>query len=178
MKPVSQSLSVMALALIAGAAATPAHADVMFESSYPHQISIEARAVTATHPLNRPAMVAEKPHIDVVINFSTNVDKLSPSSRAQIKKVAAILKSDEYKGKRVNVNGYTDSVGKPAANQRLSYRRARHVVRALVAEGVPAGMLSAQGYGEENPIATNSTPEGRAMNRRVTFSVVCPMMDK
>ena len=84
------------------------------------------------------------------------------------------LKSPAFAGKKVVVAGYTDNVGKTARNQRLSYHRALRVMHALIANGVPASMLSAQGYGKENPMASNATPQGRAANRRVGFIVVNP----
>ncbi|MBS0396992.1 MAG: OmpA family protein, partial [Proteobacteria bacterium] len=70
---------------------------------------------------------------------------------------------------KVEVRGYTDSVGKAAYNQKLSERRAIAVKDYLVAHGVNADLLTAQGFGEENPIASNDTAAGRAENRRVTL---------
>ena len=67
----------------------------------------------------------------------------------------------------VAVDGHTDSVGTDAYNQGLSERRANAVKSHLVDRGVPASRLTATGYGERNPIASNDTAEGRALNRRV-----------
>lgn len=67
----------------------------------------------------------------------------------------------------VRVDGYTDSVGTDKYNQSLSERRANAVMSHLVDRGVSASRLTATGYGESNPIASNDTAEGRALNRRV-----------
>jgi outer membrane protein OmpA-like peptidoglycan-associated protein len=172
MKPASQFLLVFALAIVACAGISPVRAA---SCDYPRQFSTEARMIKAVHPLNTAASLAEETtQIDVVINFPTNSDKLTPVAKKQVRQVAAMLKSSAFQGKHVMVDGYTDSVGKTARNQRLSYHRALRVMHALIAEGVPAGMLSAQGFGKENPIASNTTPDGRAMNRRVSFTVVYP----
>ena len=72
------------------------------------------------------------------------------------------------------VHGYTDSKGKPAHNLVLSQHRAESVVRYLVAHGVPASSLTAKGFGEDNPVASNDTASGRAENRRVTIQFTEP----
>ncbi|MER2520772.1 MAG: OmpA family protein [Bdellovibrionales bacterium] len=179
MKKTTVLLPALAIAVMASAA-VPAQAEVVRE--YPKQFCIEARCVTATHSLKAP--VVEEPQvkapimIETVVTFQTNSEKLTPESKKQIKKLAVMLRSPAFQGKHVTVNGYTDNVGKPEANQRLSSHRALRVMQALIAHKVPASMLSAQGYGEADPVASNTTPEGRARNRRVTFSVVCPMEKK
>lgn len=71
----------------------------------------------------------------------------------------------------VEVAGHTDNAGEPRANEWLSLRRARSVVDWLVRNGVPAWRLTAAGYGSREPIATNTTPAGRAKNRRIEFRV-------
>jgi len=67
----------------------------------------------------------------------------------------------------LNVSGYTDSQGGEAVNQRLSERRAKKVRESLIKAGVAGDRITFQGYGETNPVADNSTKEGREMNRRV-----------
>ncbi len=71
----------------------------------------------------------------------------------------------------VEVEGHTDSMGDPNANQRLSERRANSVRSYLVGTGVPATSLAAMGYGETRPIAPNDTPTNMARNRRIEFNV-------
>ncbi len=71
----------------------------------------------------------------------------------------------------VLVAGHTDSIGGNTYNLRLSDKRAASVQEYLVSQGVPAQSISSQGFGEENPIATNDTDEGRAQNRRVEMQI-------
>ena len=73
---------------------------------------------------------------------------------------------------KLKIGGYTDNVGDPAANQLLSEQRAANVRDALVRLGVAQDRLAAEGYGEQFPVGDNATPEGRAMNRRISMRVV------
>ncbi|MCI5143046.1 MAG: OmpA family protein, partial [Candidatus Electrothrix sp. ATG1] len=68
---------------------------------------------------------------------------------------------------RFEVAGYTDSMGGPKRNQQISEQRAKAVRNFLIQQGIAKNLLVSKGYGQENPIADNNTPEGRAMNRRV-----------
>ena len=70
---------------------------------------------------------------------------------------------------RLEIRGYTDSVGSAASNLNLSQRRAETVRDYIVERGIDIGRLRAIGYGEANPIASNLTKEGRAKNRRIEF---------
>ena len=101
--------------------------------------------------------------------FETGSATLKPESRAQLRDVAEILKA--YPSASVKIGGYTDNTGDPAANLELSRARATSVVNELVAQGVPAERLSAEGYGETNPVASNDTDAGRAQNRRIALRV-------
>jgi OOP family OmpA-OmpF porin len=71
----------------------------------------------------------------------------------------------------MTVAGFTDNVGAPDVNLQLSQRRADSVRAFLVGKGIAADRLTAKGNGEEDPVADNSTVEGRAENRRVSVSV-------
>lgn len=73
---------------------------------------------------------------------------------------------------RVEIAGYTDNVGNPALNRALSLRRAQTVKNWLVRRGIDPSRLIVAGYGSADPVDTNSTPEGRANNRRVEFHVL------
>ena len=169
--------SVLSLVLVAGAI-TPAHAfDI--EYTYPTQVTTEARTAGAGTNINHGGWSAaeERPAAKIISNvvlFANGTDKLNAAAKAEVKKVAALLKSPAFCCKHtVMINGYTDNVGKAENNQRLSYHRALSVMHALVAEGIPAASLSAQGFGATSPVADNATAEGRAANRRVSFTVVC-----
>ena len=73
---------------------------------------------------------------------------------------------------KVEIDGHTDSVGSEAYNMRLSQARARAVVEYLVKHGINRDRLVAKGFGEGKPVAPNTTPEGRAKNRRVEFRIL------
>ena len=106
------------------------------------------------------------------MTFETNSAKLRPESASILDGVATRI--ERCHCSHVDIRGYTDSVGKPEYNQKLSERRAIAVKDYLEAHGVAAGILSAQGLGEENPIALNDTKEGRSANRRVTVRFTAP----
>lgn len=76
-----------------------------------------------------------------------------------------------HPGFDVFVDGHADSTGEPDDNRVLSQRRAEAVVTYLVGAGVPADQLTARGYGDIRPRAVNDTDEGRALNRRVEFTL-------
>jgi outer membrane protein OmpA-like peptidoglycan-associated protein len=76
--------------------------------------------------------------------------------------------------RRIRVEGYTDDNGEERYNTDLSYRRARAVVEYLASRGVARGRLDYVGYGVRNPVAPNDSPEGRALNRRVEFTILQP----
>ncbi len=73
---------------------------------------------------------------------------------------------------RTEVEGHTDSVGTDVYNQALSQRRAESVMSYLISHGISSSRLEAKGLGESNPIADNSTEDGRALNRRVELKPV------
>ncbi|HHL45140.1 MAG TPA: hypothetical protein ENJ24_01065 [Gammaproteobacteria bacterium] len=99
------------------------------------------------------------------VNFVSGSDKLLPESLAILDEVAASLL--KHPNMVVEVAGYTDSTGSRAFNERLSYRRAKSVRSYLITKGVSPDNLIAKGYGPANPVASNSTAQGRAENRRV-----------
>jgi outer membrane protein OmpA-like peptidoglycan-associated protein len=101
--------------------------------------------------------------------FDTGKYTLKPETQVALAKVATILTL--YPGLKVQVEGYTDSVGSDAYNQTLSENRANAVQTFLVTNGVPTGNVTAAGYGKANPVADNTTAAGRAQNRRVNLVV-------
>jgi outer membrane protein OmpA-like peptidoglycan-associated protein len=101
--------------------------------------------------------------------FNTGQYSLKPATQISLAKVAGILLA--YPGLQVQVEGFTDSVGSDAFNQTLSDKRAETVKNFLVAQGVPPNNISSQGFGKNNPVADNSTADGRSQNRRVNMVV-------
>jgi OOP family OmpA-OmpF porin len=104
------------------------------------------------------------------VTFAFNSARLTSSSRSVLDQAAAGLKSHPLL--KVEIQGYTDSVGTVAYNLKLSQRRAESVRHFLVADGVAPGQLRARGYGPADPIASNRTAAGRALNRRVVMKVL------
>jgi OOP family OmpA-OmpF porin len=103
--------------------------------------------------------------IALYINFDTGKATIRPESRPIVEQIAALLKQNA--GLRLTVEGHTDNVGTPASNKLLSEQRAKAVMDAVVATGVPAARLAAVGWGQDRPVADNRSEEGRAKNRRV-----------
>ena len=101
--------------------------------------------------------------------FNTDSVTLRPESQEQLGNIAAILKA--YPNVHIKIGGYTDNTGDPQSNLNLSQERANGVKAELVALGISPDRLEAQGYGEQFPVADNSTAEGRAKNRRVSMRV-------
>jgi outer membrane protein OmpA-like peptidoglycan-associated protein len=101
--------------------------------------------------------------------FNTDSVTLRPESQEQLGNIAAILKA--YPNVHIKIGGYTDNTGDPQSNLNLSQERANGVRAELVALGISPDRLEAQGYGEQFPVADNSTAEGRAKNRRVSMRV-------
>jgi outer membrane protein OmpA-like peptidoglycan-associated protein len=99
------------------------------------------------------------------VTFTFGSTELTPNATIVLDGVADELK--KYENVNAEVQGHTDSHGPEGANLALSAERAQSVLDYLVQRGVPADRLTSKGYGETMPIAENSTPEGRAQNRRV-----------
>jgi outer membrane protein OmpA-like peptidoglycan-associated protein len=111
----------------------------------------------------------EKIVISETIYFASAKANILPVSFAILDDVAKLLL--ENPDIKVRIEGHTDNVGRDDLNLRLSQARADSVMKYLIKKGVTPERLEAKGYGETMPIADNSTPEGRAKNRRVEFVI-------
>jgi outer membrane protein OmpA-like peptidoglycan-associated protein len=103
------------------------------------------------------------------ITFETDSANLRPASKEQLSNISAILKA--YPQVHAKIGGYTDTTGDASANLRLSQARAQAVRSELQKMGVDGGRLESEGYGDQHPVASNATPEGRTQNRRVAICV-------
>ncbi len=101
--------------------------------------------------------------------FDTGKSNLRPAARERLAKVAGILLA--YPDIRVEVDGYTDSTGSLEFNQKLSQARATAVESYLTQEGVAGTSITTQGFGPDDPIASNANAAGRQQNRRVEMVV-------
>lgn len=101
------------------------------------------------------------------IRFDVNQATIRPESTGVINEIVGLLKN--HPEIRFSVEGHTDGDGGAALNQRLSEARAKAVMDRMVAMGISPGRLRFLGHGQGQPVAPNTTPEGKAQNRRVEF---------
>ena len=104
------------------------------------------------------------------ITYSTNSSEINSGFYEVLNSVAIVLK--EFDQTIVVVAGHTDSRGSDAYNQELSQKRAVSVSNYLRSQGVMSDRLESVGFGEKQPVATNETPEGRELNRRVEITLL------
>jgi len=101
------------------------------------------------------------------VTFESGKSVLTPSSTDTLDRVYLVL--SENPEVTVEIQGYTDNTGSKATNTKLSQARADAVRTWLINKGIAADRLTAKGFGPENPIAPNTTKEGKAQNRRIEF---------
>ena len=128
------------------------------------RLSEQLNAILETRDTARGLIVSMS---DVL--FDTGKYSLKPGAREKLAKVAGILLA--YPGLAIEVGGYTDNVGGDEMNQKLSENRAGSVRDYLVQEGVAANSVSAKGFGNSEPVASNDNSTGRQQNRRVELLV-------
>lgn len=104
---------------------------------------------------------------DVLFDF--NKYTLKPEARERLAKISGILLA--YPGLKLQVEGFTDSIGSDEYNQQLSDKRAESVRAYLISQGVQPDNVTSQGFGKADPVADNSTAQGRQLNRRVDMVV-------
>lgn len=124
-----------------------------------------ASAQPAAAAVAAPAVDCTKLRDGVSVRFATGSAALSSAARATLDTLLGCLNDGRFE-----IAGHTDSVGDAAFNQWLSEERANAVLTYLKSKGVDAARLVAVGYGQTKPVADNATAEGRAKNRRITFS--------
>jgi outer membrane protein OmpA-like peptidoglycan-associated protein len=103
------------------------------------------------------------------IFFEFGKSTLKTESYIQLDNVVLLLQSTP--GLRIEISGHTDNVGSAKANQKLSEDRSKAVVNYLVSRGIELSRLEYKGYGFSQPVASNSTADGRSQNRRVEFKI-------
>lgn len=103
------------------------------------------------------------------IQFASNSFQLEPVSMIELNKLIQLM--NDNPSIKIQINGYTDNVGTDADNIKLSESRSKAVVDFLISKGIDAKRMTWKGFGEAQPIADNSTEEGRALNRRTEFII-------
>lgn len=104
------------------------------------------------------------------VTFASRSTELTAGARERLRRLVATI--SRHPGVRFELVGHTDDQGDAAANRAISLRRAEVVRDAMVALGVDAGRIQVRGAGEDEPIASNATPQGRATNRRIELAIL------
>jgi outer membrane protein OmpA-like peptidoglycan-associated protein len=104
--------------------------------------------------------------------FDSGRASLKPGAEKALENLAQLMKREP--GGEITIEGFTDSTGSEDTNRRLSEQRAQAVKQALVARGIEAYRIDARGYGPAFPVASNDTPTGRQLNRRVEVVIAPP----
>ncbi len=134
--------------------------DAMRESDPAEQSQLEALAFTSdleNLPIGN-------------VSFDAGSSNLTSASAPVLDRLANLLTS--YPSMRIRIAGHTDNTGRSSVNLRISRERAERVFDYLTRNGIEPGRLVAQGYGDSQPIADNSTDAGRAANRRIGISYI------
>lgn len=100
--------------------------------------------------------------------FAFDSAKLNSQAQESLDNLAGFLHAND----RVRIEGYTDNTGSQIYNQRLSERRAQSVADAMTQRGIERTRMTVTGYGEADPVASNSTASGRQENRHVEFVIL------
>jgi OOP family OmpA-OmpF porin len=134
----------------------------------------KAEPVAMPAPAATPAIERVTLTSDALFDF----DKadLRPEGKSKLDAVAAKIKGDNINVDQITVTGHASAIGEEAYNQALSERRAAAVKAYLIENGIDSSRIVTLGMGERQPAASNSTPEGRAQNRRVEVDVKAHMM--
>jgi len=121
-------------------------------------------------PLTAPAQVYKKKIVLRGSNFAFDSANLSPAAQDLLREDVAELIEDT--ALKIRIEGYTDSIGSEAYNLSLSEKRANSVKGYLVGEGIAADRILTIGFGEQYPVTSNETEEGRAKNRRAEIKII------
>ena len=118
---------------------------------------------------NRKSWRRYKNHFRLGILFATNSSTLQTEAKTNVSKLATIL--NKYPDTNILITGHTDSDGTEEYNQTLSEKRAKSVSDYTIAKGVNSSRFSIIGLGENEPVASNETVDGKHLNRRVEIAI-------
>lgn len=119
--------------------------------------------------VTRPAEDQIEVSVKNDILFDFNSYAMRPDARRTINEMAEVFQ--KYQDTTITVEGHADAVGSDDYNQTLSEQRADSVADYIISQGVGRSRVISRGYGETQPVATNDTPEGRQLNRRVEIQI-------
>lgn len=140
------------------------------QRAYERIEGLEAERTSVQFPGQDEPQAALQLRMSSEVLFAKDSAALTSGGREKVAQVADVMR--QYPNSEVLIRGYASSEGEESYNLRLSERRAESVRMELIANGVSSARLTAQGFGEANPIGSNETESGRAMNRRVEITVV------
>jgi peptidoglycan-associated lipoprotein len=142
-----------------------------------HVTAVEGKAGEALDRANAAHKLAEGKFLyqvvlsDDSVKFPTDQHALSTEAETRLAELATRLKGED-KNVYLEIQGFTDTVGKPDYNEKLGQDRAEAVRRYLSKQGIALNRMATISYGEDDPVAPNNTREGRAQNRRVAIVVL------
>lgn len=147
----------------AGASASPsASASASAAAVKPGSAAAKSKAKDITGEIRKQLGTAG-------VGFDTGSSTLNSQGKSVLNHVASLL--NQAPNLKVKIAGYTDNTGSASGNKSLSAARAKATEKYLAAHGVSASRMTAAGYGEADPVASNATASGRAKNRRIVFTV-------
>jgi outer membrane protein OmpA-like peptidoglycan-associated protein/outer membrane protein W len=103
----------------------------------------------------------------LTLNIEYETGSFEPDARAKTSLDEVVITMQSYPNLKIAINGYTDALGSASGNLKLSKKRAEAVREYLISKGVSADRITTKGFGEDNPVSDNGTPEGRQRNRRI-----------
>lgn len=144
----------------------------------PHKkASDHTTRLTHSNPVGRIVRFLQQPDVEAPqtfilrgLEFQSGSSELTSGSLGTVQTLAAVIKA--YRTLQVRLDGHTDNVGDPDKNKQLSTQRAESVMNALTEAGADPKKLSARGFGEERPIAENTSKKGQRANRRVEVIIL------
>ena len=139
---------------------------------YSDNYSLKDKSPDSTYQKNIPLQPIEVNAAVVLKNifFDYNKFDLKPESQVELDKVVQLMQDNPTV--KIQIEGHTDNIGNPAENLKLSENRAKAVVNYLSGKNISISRITAKGFGANQPIAANSTEEGRAQNRRTELKVI------
>ncbi|MEP6748838.1 MAG: OmpA family protein [Bacteroidota bacterium] len=141
---------------------------LFFSDNFP----LSEKLPDSTYHIDIPLQPLEANASIILKNIFFDVNKFDVKSESQVELDNVVKLMKENPTLKIQINGHTDNVGKPADNITLSNNRAKAVVDYITAKGVDAKRLSYQGFGDKVPLADNKTEDGRAKNRRTELKVI------